>query len=147
METGVFSHPLTHPTIFPADESRKGKFKCLQALTHKHTCCRGNGKWQTGKRKVTSVSIYSSVGDEDEAGVRVDILHAARPIAWFLSLSHSSFLSRCASLLLLLLASSVKSLVVMRVISPETLPCKNTERLFCVNNHVTENAASKPDIE
>lgn len=56
---------------------------------NEHTCCRGNGKWQTGKRMAASVSIYSSAGDDKEAGVTVNILYAARPIAWSLSLVHT----------------------------------------------------------
>ncbi len=54
--------------------------------THTHTPSRGNRKRETGKRKAASVSIYSSVGDYDQAEVRVNILHAARLIVCSLSL-------------------------------------------------------------
>lgn len=121
-KTGPFlpSHTRTNISSY-ADERRK-----------EHTCCRGNRKWQTGKRKAASVSIYSSVGEDDEVGVRVNILHAPRPIACSLSHTHTSAApSRCAALPLLLLASSVKSLMVLCVISPETPACSNTACLYC----------------
>lgn len=58
---------LTHTNISNfAEKRRKGK---LNSFTHT-----GNGKWQTGRQKAASVSIYSSAGDDKEAGVRVNIL-------------------------------------------------------------------------
>lgn len=62
---------------------RKGKLNCFT-----HT---GNGKWQTGRQKAASVSIYSSAGDDKEAGVRVNILCGAHPVVW--SLSHTHIIS------------------------------------------------------
>ena len=98
--------------------AEKESSHAAQASTHAAEVM-GSGTQE--KWTAASVSIYSSVGDDDEAGVRVNILHAARPIVRSLSLTHTlththththTLQSRCAALSSLRLALSVKSLMV-----------------------------------